>query len=402
MSNKVFAALDTAGGSNGSLDEMLESTLTDGDIAIVIDADGKAYFYRYESSDTTAESDPEIIRPNDYTGGTWMLASGQFEDLKVYGDAVVDGTLTLGGALDVPTDLTCATLNVNSSTEIDGVLDEDDFASDSDTAVPTQQSTKAYIGTVLAAASFDLLAGFLVRPQFTWSDVETITLTGFRYHHNGTVEQIVKNDTTLTFVFGSGGSNAGSDDLGADEWHYLYLDDSAIVTEGTNVISETELINSTTAPTWDADQLGWYNGKDRCIAAFYSNADSELDEFFHTDSLISYSTVLGTSYAAYPGTTFAATWTATAPTFCTMPYVGCKVHPTNTTGIYYAYYKPNGSSWTGHIIGYGFSNGKGYQTFGTLPLVTDSSQTIQIKVDRADANAYVYLYSYGYYLQRGM
>lgn len=44
-----------------------------------------------------------------------------------------------------------STLQLGSSVEINAILDEDNFISDSDEAVPTQQSTKAYIASELSA-----------------------------------------------------------------------------------------------------------------------------------------------------------------------------------------------------------------------------------------------------------
>jgi hypothetical protein len=47
------------------------------------------------------------------------------------------------------------TLQLGSTVQINAILDEDNFASDSDTAVPTQQSTKAYIASQFTAFDDD-------------------------------------------------------------------------------------------------------------------------------------------------------------------------------------------------------------------------------------------------------
>jgi len=85
----------------------------------------------------------------------------------------------------------------------------------------------------------------------------------------------------LTFVLGPGGSNGSSSTLGADETHYIYIDDSKVVTLGTNLLTETEFISSLTAPSWSESKHGWYSGSDRCIFAVLTDSSSNVREFFH-------------------------------------------------------------------------------------------------------------------------
>jgi len=120
------------------------------------------------------------------------------------------------------------------------------------------------------------------RSKFINSTADThITAEPGVYFHDGTVRQTVFWDADLVFECGSGGTNALSEDLGASEWHYLYLDDSAIVTLDSNELDNTCLVNNTTAPTWSDSKHGWYNGSDRCIFAFYSDGDSDILKFHH-------------------------------------------------------------------------------------------------------------------------
>lgn len=66
----------------------------------------------------------------------------------------------------------------------------------------------------------------------------------------------------------------------ADTRYYLYLDYSAI-TSGT-AITATELIWSTTAPTWNGTYRGWYNSDDRCIFGVITNGTpTNIAEFWH-------------------------------------------------------------------------------------------------------------------------
>ena len=64
----------------------------------------------------------------------------------------VDSIASMGGGhvdiednLEVTGETTTGTLVVGNGVTIDAVLDEDDMVSDSDTAVPTQQSVKKYV-----------------------------------------------------------------------------------------------------------------------------------------------------------------------------------------------------------------------------------------------------------------
>ena len=60
---------------------------------------------------------------------------------------VSDG-LNVSGALNTET-----SLEINNSTVVDGILDEDNMASDSDTKLATQQSIKAYVDNAVAGGA---------------------------------------------------------------------------------------------------------------------------------------------------------------------------------------------------------------------------------------------------------
>ena len=94
-----------------------------------------------------------------------------------------------------------------------------------------------------------------------------------RYNHNGTKEQTVYWETDIPYEFSA---------LGASDWIYLYLDDSAIVTAATNVITVTELVDSATGP----DEYTGYNGSDKAIFAIRTDAGSDIYEFFHNDDFV--------------------------------------------------------------------------------------------------------------------
>ena len=112
------------------------------------------------------------------------------------------------------------------------------------------------------------------------------------YHHDGTKDQVIYWDAKLTLDIGS--------PTGAD-WYYLYLDDTAIVTHGSNQITDTtspdELLWSTTEPTWDEASHAFMNGDDRCIFVVYVLVTSNEILEFHTlgGDLV----LMGTAFADY-------------------------------------------------------------------------------------------------------
>ena len=138
-----------------------------------------------------------------------------------------------------------------------------------------------------------------------YSSTNIITISSGMWNHKGTEDQNVYTLTQITFLTGSSGSNAASDDLTPSALHYIYIDDSAVITAGTPVLTATEFINKTTAPTWSSAKGGWYNGNDRCIGAILTTAASAIVEFY----------VRSNNFYAYTTTTEITEFaTATAPT----------------------------------------------------------------------------------------
>ncbi len=331
------------------------------------------------------------------------------EDLKVYGNAVIDGTLTqtgnanLGGNLDITGTLTFD----GGGVAISSILDQDNMSSDSATALATQQSIKKYVDDVAGSlvTNVDRLAGWLMRPKFTFVDTDTITIGAGRYHLLGTAqgEDIYKWDSALTFDFGSGGSNASSSALGASEWHYLYIDDSSLTGGSDTALVASNFLNSTTAPIWDASECGWYNGADRCISAFYSNASSQLEEFFHINRDITWGNDVDL------GVTFTTSWTdltMRVPAFATNLEAMATVWGTPGGSYYYHYWRTNGqSSGTGHRFAYSYNSGGGDNrrdnTLGHYRLITDTSGVIEIKCSNSSTSASD-IFQHGYALPEGM
>ena len=113
-----------------------------------------------------------------------------FRDSQIFLNSSVDGRLNIAADTDVVVDTTTFDVNANteisgsltlgSSTAVSSVLDEDNFASDSATALATQQSIKAYVDAVttsLNAQDLDFQgdSGGALNIDL---DTETLTIAG--------------------------------------------------------------------------------------------------------------------------------------------------------------------------------------------------------------------------------
>jgi hypothetical protein len=399
MASKIYCATSLTGGSAGSLDSIKTATISDGDMALVIvNGTEEFYVYTFDSGNIAAESSPDVINPNDKTGTeAWVLVDMTMGDITVRGTGAITGNVNFTGNVDVDGNLSFD----GSATVVDTILDEDNMASNDVNALATQQSIKAYVDSAVGgvAVDVDLLAGFISRSRFTWSDTDTITIGAGRYHLLGTAqgENIYKWDSAITYDFGSGGSNANSSDLGASEWHYLYIDDSSL-SDSTTALVAANFLNSTTAPIWDASEHGWYNGADRCIGAFYSNSLSQLPRFYHDgkDQIMWGQTVtvfssLTSSYAAK---------TFRAPALACNQRVQATIRGGNNHAtVYYQQTDGSASQW---VMEYRYDtsgDNQGRPQTNVRIYYIDSSQQANFKSDSSDT---IYCYQDSYFLPEGM
>ena len=127
-----------------------------------------------------------------------------FRDSAIYLNSSTDGRLNIAADTDVVVDTTTFDVNANteisgtltlgSSTAVSSVLDEDNMASDSATALATQQSIKAYVDAVTASVNAQDLdfqgdSGGALNIDL---DTETLTIAG------GTGIDTVGSGNTLT------------------------------------------------------------------------------------------------------------------------------------------------------------------------------------------------------------
>ena len=364
-----FGATGLTGGTTGKLDaiDITLDAITDGDVCTVHTAT-VVYQYVYDDDNATAEASPDYIAPDKDNGGAYAG----------------DGRWVLNGHYA----LTYQSINGTSINEFstDGVM-----AGNSDDAVPTEQAVVEYIPQIIPT----LIPGaVIIRTKATYSDTDTITLTPAVYHHSGTAEQIVYWDATLTFDFGSGGSNASSDDLTASAWHYLYIDDSAL--SGT-VITAARLRNETTAPAWDDTDHAFMSGHDKCIGAFLTNGSSQIVEFFQDGNLVMFADYISNQALADIDDTFTDV-TLSLPGFSTRGQItvaGDYIDGT-TTG----YWRTIGqTASTGHVM---LSVEVGATiAVNSLVVATDSTQKIEIKNHASNGNKLA-VFTDGFYLPTGM
>lgn len=132
--------------------------------------------------------------------------------------------------------------------------------------VLTRQSDGVAGWQTPAAHGSGNVTGLAQRPHFERTGARELTLAGgCTYEIDG---QIVSTSADVTYtVTGLSTSTA--------EWQYLY-----IKTGSAGTLTAADLINSTTAPAWDASRQGWYDGGgNRCIFAFYNTGDGNVFDF---------------------------------------------------------------------------------------------------------------------------
>jgi hypothetical protein len=245
--------------------------------------------------------------------------------------------------------------------------------------------------------------GYLKRAKFAFASITSITVNPGVYEHNGTTRQCCYWNSALTFVLGAAGSNAASSALGTSCWQYIYIDDSAVVTAGTNLLTQVELLNSTTAPTYSVTKQGLYNGLDRCIFFVYINAAGEVSEFYHDGS--NYFSIIGITVQT--GTTlttsFANSSALTYPSsVCSrvqgMVHMQTTIASAFTSEIYYR------SGWSSSTAGtyLGIINDNTAIASIIMSLTPDGSGYVQFKASTAASGVLVTLVEQGYYLREGL
>ena len=143
-------------------------------------------------------------------GGTGAVAANvfnnaHFDALNIVGAAAVGTTLTVG-----------TSLNIASSTTVDGVLDEDNMASDSATKLATQQSIKAYVDSQVTAQDLDFAGD---------SGTGAVDLDSQTFTISGTANEIETSASGQTLTVGLPDNVTITGDLTVDT-NTLFVDSS--------------------------------------------------------------------------------------------------------------------------------------------------------------------------------
>ena len=246
-------------------------------------------------------------------------------------------------------------------------------------------------GALLVSAVPGYKAGAVV----DYAGTSTLTIHAGSVHTAGATEQIVKWSSSLTFTAGSGGSNAASSNLDASNDHYLYIDDSS-VTPGT-ALTAANFLNSTTAPTWSESKHGYYNGNDRCIFVFMTNASSQIASYRSGDNgQILYDAAITDASGINTSTTWTDV-TLTKPALCARAIISDRM--AYVAGTPNFYWRTNGSAGTGYAVGY--VDASTAQAWSQHDVISDASSIIEVRTDAAVSSSR-YVYTMGYYLPEGM
>ena len=246
------------------------------------------------------------------------------------------------------------------------------------------------------------MQGHVARSLFTWGSATTIKIGPGVYHLSGTTNALVWINTEMTFTVGSGGSNASSSNASASAFHYIYIDDSAVETliaGAAPALTNSESLNSTTAPTWSASKHGLYNSSDRCIGAIYFNSSSQVDEFFHSGDYFSYNT----RFPDLPATDIDTTWTdvtLSLPAFVRRAEFTFQNDDGGAEG--WSKWRTNGAAAT--VDGKYISRSSAAETpevWTVHTVIVDSNLKIEIKNDASNA-AELAGYTNGWYFPEGM
>lgn len=371
MANNLKNASSWVGGASGSLDSHDGADLSSGDAAVTVTSSIVSFHYLNDSAGAS-ESSPDVVVPDSNAGNKWWDLLG----------------------------IRVATAQLTSGTSVNEFSTDGTLAGNSDDAVPTEKAVKTYVdGEIAGVSAISNFGGYLQRPSFAFKDTDEIYINPGRYEHNGTSQQMVYWNSQLTFQFGAGGSNGSSSALAASDWFYLYIDDSAVVTLGAALLTASEFVAVTTAPTYSVTKHGWYNGNDRCVGAFRTNASSQIVGFYHDGGeYFNYAS----DVADMDGQDIDTTYTAqalTLPDFGAGARAGITIISLPGSVSAYAYWRVGGSSDAGHRVG--ATVGTYGRASSNLTVSVDSSQQIEVKYDTGGNNT-MDIYTHGYYFPRGM
>lgn len=211
------------------------------------------------------------------TSTTFTINSGGYSPILSSTGLTADRTFTFPNtsnqALVGATDLAGTTSGVGASTV--GIYDAGAYYTGTEV-----ESALAEIGADITTLTSTVHnSGMKNGFRIGYSAANAITISGGIWAHNGTSNQHLYTASQITFTLGPSGSNAASVATAISTLSYIYIDDSAVVSSGSRLLTAAEFVNNTTAPTWSESKIGWYNGNDRCIGAVYGTGTNTISQF---------------------------------------------------------------------------------------------------------------------------
>lgn len=247
--------------------------------------------------------------------------------------------------------------------------------------------TEGWSNTSTATLALKVLQVFR-RPKFSRSASYAITLTAGNYWCNDKY-----------CFWESGLTTAAISTPSASTEYWLYLDYSAITT-GVE-ITNSELIWSTTAPTYNNAYGGWFNGNDRAILPVFTNSGPTAITDFHHDG--SEFILFDPEYTSLNASDVDTSWTDVTldiPSICTRADITILAQRTSGSGSYVSW-RPNGSSSSYLATSETVDDGVDLVVGHVANAYTDDSQIIEVRESAATTGT-VSVYTNGFYFPRGM
>jgi hypothetical protein len=303
--------------------------------------------------------------------------------------AYKDGMLIVWKAVAANTG--ASTINVTSIGVV-ALVDENNIALVGDEVSTVFYNQARYNNSTskfhLVTLSIDTLK--ISRAQFDPISDTQFSITGGAYAHFGSVSQVLLINSTITHTITSPGTS---------RYQYIYLDDSAIVSAGTKIITGSEIINSPTPPTPSLTKKGLYNGEDLCIFAVYIDADGDIQAFSHVnDEVMFWSWVTILNQAQTASTDY--TYTLIIPTFSRMGRISITSQTHSADGQMYWRTHETVSVATGTITLFSFLAAEA-ASGGQFIAVSDSSQQIVLRCNGGNIST-VFVKQSSWFFPQGM
>lgn len=320
------------------------------------------------------------------TGLTWGFKTGMFRHFDGTVSSVSASTIGLTDDATNYVELdTSGTMTKNTSAFTPGYVPVREVVCASGSQTDSTDKRAWFQSTPVIDYAF--ARHFWKRPRFEYSSSTDIYIYPGSWRSEGATSRTCYTASKLTYTFTS---------LAVSDWSYLYIDDSDLETDGTDVITAARLIDSITEPAWSDAKEGWYNGNDRCIFAVYGSGADTMCEFFHDGGDYVLLADAISDYASSPDDVFANNdVTLTIPAFSMKAHCNFYQNATDTN-VEVLSWRTNGQSGTtGHYVNTTDDDNAEYASNDVI-VMTDSSGKIEIKFATA-SNHQVTVRTNGWY-----